>query len=186
MYRAHHIISLRQLHRALRQGNAEVQHLDRAIRFDNDVLRFDITVNDAAAMSFTGRCSQLLHNINRFFGEQSPALLNHFLQRLAGDIFHNDVVMSFILTDIIDFNNIRVGQCCCGLSFPFKTQYGYCIRAQFTAQDLDCYLPVQNRIDRKENIRHATLADVLEYFITICDEIICHRSHLLPSQSESQ
>ena len=108
MYRTHDIVCLRQLHRAFGKRNTEIEHLDGAIGFDNDILRLDITMDDAAAVRFCGCAGQLDHDIDRLFGKQCSALLNHLLQRLSGDILHDNIMVSLVFTDIIDFHDVRM------------------------------------------------------------------------------
>ena len=52
MDRTHDVVGLGQLHGTFGSRNAEIKNLDGTIRSDDDVLRLDITMNNASGMSF--------------------------------------------------------------------------------------------------------------------------------------
>jgi len=83
-------------------------------------------------------------------------------------------MMALIVTHIINFHNIRMGKGRGSLRLPFKAENAHGIRRQIRPQNLNRNLTVQDRIHRKENIRHTALADMLLHFIPVGNHVLAH------------
>ena len=115
-------------------------------------------------MLFMRRRNSLGHlngNADGFLNLQPPFLLNIAFQGNALDQFH-DYVMEFSLIDnVVNTDNVRMGQSGCRLSLHLKLADKIAVIAEFFLQDLDGHQAVQLMAFCFIYHRHAAGADLL-------------------------
>ena len=92
----------------MRDRDAEIGDLHRAVIFHQHVLRLDVPVDDMFFMGHGDRAGQLQHDVYRLIQVQCAALGDQLLERPSADIFHDDIMFSLAFPDIVDIHDIRV------------------------------------------------------------------------------
>ena len=88
--------------------DAEIRHLNGAVLEQHDVLRLDVSVNDALFVGVLQSAEDLHRKVQRLSPFDLALLLNILLQGDAIDILHDDVLNAVTKADIIDLDDIRV------------------------------------------------------------------------------
>src|SRR5262245_15700203 len=82
--------------------DSEVEHLNlerRAVADKNDIVRFEIAVNDAVAMRVTKSVKHLRENKNCSVGPQRVLLVYFIAQQLSGDELHHQVISAVVFAE---------------------------------------------------------------------------------------
>ncbi len=87
-------------------GNAKVRHLYSAVFRNEDVVGFDVPVNDLVAMGMVESIGNLTDDIDSPGRFQRRLPINQVLESLSLHIFHNDKINILILANIIDIDNV--------------------------------------------------------------------------------
>ncbi len=82
---------------------------------NDDILRFDIPVNDVPVVCRLKTKGNLNRDAGCLFDAQFSLSVNVILQSDAFDKLHDDIVDAAVLPDIVHVDNVRMGQSCCGL-----------------------------------------------------------------------
>ena len=138
MYRAHNI-STHGVRRCS-SCDTEIGNLDLTFMRDNDVLRLNITMDDALIMSSLDTTANLNCDGDNLLVVQMSLLLDIGLKGDPLDIFHYDVVHSVFGSDIVDIDDIRMFQTCSRLCFCTELRYKTCIFSEFTLQNFHCHI----------------------------------------------
>ena len=88
-------------------GEAEIEHLDRAIGADDHVGRLEVAVDDAARVRRDEGVRDGDRNPERLVEAHSLAW-NERIQALAADILHHDEVVPVGRLDLVDRDDVRV------------------------------------------------------------------------------
>ena len=67
-------------------------------------------MDDASAVRFRHCRTQLFHDIHCLFIDKRTTGTDNLFEGFSGNIFHDDVMVILIFTNIIDFYNIRMRQ----------------------------------------------------------------------------
>ena len=87
----------------------EVHQLDTAIGEQEDVIRFDVPMDDAALMGVLQRLGDLKRDRDGFFRRQRPIALEPGAQRLAAQVLHGDELTAIIgVADLVDHHDAWV------------------------------------------------------------------------------
>ena len=121
MNRAHHIGSNGVAGSSL--GDPEVCDLHLTFLGNNDILRFDISVNDVIVMGSLNPHTHLNSNADRLLDGQPCLFLDIFLKGNSLYQFHNNIVDSVFFPYVIYIDNIGVHQPCCCLRL--NPEFGY-------------------------------------------------------------
>ena len=73
---------------------------------DHDVGRFQVAVNDALAMRMLNRLADYHHQACRRSQGQRVLLLNDCLERLALDVFHDEIVAVIAAAELVNVNDV--------------------------------------------------------------------------------
>ena len=122
MHRTQDGVSLCELHRIRNRGDTEIRDLDRSVILDQDVLRFDVAVNDVVFMRFDDGCQELIHDLQGFLLIHSASGCNQFFQCFTADVLHHNEVLTFIFPHIVDFHNVGMVQTAGRIGLPLKAQ----------------------------------------------------------------
>ena len=118
-------------------------------------------------MSLHQRTGQLSHDPDGFSDRDRSPLLDQLLERIAFDIFHDDVMLIAIVSDIIHIDDIGMRKLGDGSGFSFETFQCHLIICHIRFQDLDGNFPFQYFIISKIDIRHAAFSDQFHDLVTI-------------------
>ena len=148
-------------------GDAEVRHLDLALLGNNDILRFDIPVDDVVAVGCRQSHRDLdgdRHGLARY---KPFFFLNIALERDPVDQLHDDVVGAFFLAHIIDIDNIRVHQT--GSRLCFHAEFGYKRRVlgKLLFEHLDSHHAVEPVVLCLIYIGHAAGTDLFQHLVAV-------------------
>ncbi len=88
-------------------------------RVQQDVLRLDIAMDDAARMGILKRGTHLPEHVQRFLNVQRAGL-HSLAERHAIDVFHGDEVEAGLTTDIVDAYDIRLIERSQSLTFTLE------------------------------------------------------------------
>ena len=141
MYTSHYIGSNRIAGRCL--GNTEIRYFYFAVFGNNDILRFDIPVNNMIIMCCLNAHTHLDGNAYCFLVRQTGLFLNVLFEGNALHQFHYNIVDSVFFPYIIDIYDIGMHQSCCRLGLNTEFGYKISILAEFLLQYLDCHISVQ-------------------------------------------
>ena len=92
-----------------RLGQAKIHNQDAARLFAHDVLRLQITVDDAHIVCGGQRPAHLLDDNDCFMGRKLGSLVEDVGEILAIDILHGDELYAFCFAQVIDTNDVAVG-----------------------------------------------------------------------------
>ena len=91
-------------------GNAEVRHLHRAIFQHHHIVRLNISVDDAAAVSMLQGFCDLHSKVQGLLPVQRTALFQILLQGDALDQLHDDIIGNFGGGNIVHLHDVRISQ----------------------------------------------------------------------------
>ena len=175
MRRAQHRAGLGDL-RDARLGDAEVGHGRLALGVDDHVLRLQVTVDDAVAVSEARPLEHLADQPGSLLG--SNAGVDHLLQRAAFEVLHRDVVGTFELAAIEDGDDVGVLKARGGLGLAAEALDELLVLGEARVQDLECNPPLQVTVVGEPDVGHATRADALKDRVAAIDHgPFCHLSH---------
>ncbi len=146
--------------RWLPHRQAEIQHLDRPVGRDQDVVRLQIAVNDAAVVSVRQRVGNLDAVADRRLGGQ-PVRGNEIEQRAPFHVLHRDERLRTLFADLVDGADVRVVQDRCRTRLV-QQQVAPLFVALEIAQQLDGNGSLQPRVERPIDDAHAAGAEMLD------------------------
>jgi hypothetical protein len=91
-------------------GDAEVGHLEPAVRQQHQVGRLHVPVDDAAAVGGFQGAQQVEHQGDGALGRELPLFLDHPLQGLPLQPFHGDVRSALLLADPVEGGGAGMGE----------------------------------------------------------------------------
>ncbi len=144
-------------------GNAEIGDLHPPLFVEEDVLGFDVAMDDAFVVRELERFADLRDDRQGLLGRKPAGALD-LPQVPAVHKFHHQVVQGAGLPKIMHRDDVRVVQAGQGAGFavePFgKASVARCGRRQNLQRDQ----PIQGRLARLIDSPHAALADELKHF----------------------
>jgi len=143
----------------------EIGEYGRAVLTIHDIFGFDIAVHDAFFVSKSQRRSNLFHSGDAV--AQFDALLDSVVKRYAArQIFHGNVVIAVVRSDIIDGNDMlmsEVGNDACLVQKAFTE--AAVVLIQLAVHHFDGHLAVESDMAGQIYTCHATFADLSVYDI---------------------
>jgi hypothetical protein len=100
-----------------------------------------------------------------FHHVQRAGAVEACLERLAGDILHDQVGQAVVLVDAVDGDDMVVADRSRGLRLAREAPPGCGAASHRCGHDLDRHQPVQGRVERLEDDAHAALADHLLHLV---------------------
>ena len=151
----HHARLLRR-----REGrDAEIGQLCGAVAQDDDVLRLDVLMDDAARMRMNEGARDLFCEENTLLPRQAALLLKIFLEGHALDELHHDIIRAVLVSDVIDRNDIVMAELGDSTGLDGKALADVGVLGELLLEDLDRHISSEYGIARAVNYRHAADAD---------------------------
>jgi len=136
---------------------AEVEQLG-ARRGEHHVGRLEVTVNDAALVCRIERGGDLDRDLEHL-GQTQRTLLETLAQRLALEVFHDEVVDAVVVTDVVQRADVRVVEPRDGLGLALHTLAQRGFLREVRRQNLDRHVAVEPRVAGAVNFAHAPGAE---------------------------
>ena len=166
-------------------ADAEIGQRRGAVAQDDDVLRLDVLMDDAARMRVNERARDLLCKEDALLPRQAALLLQIFLEGHALDEFHYDIVRAVLVSDVIDRNDVVMAELCNSTGLDGKTLADVGVLGERLLEDLDRHVSSEYGIARAVDHRHAAYADHIDQLIAAAEQpadilvVIHERSRLL-------
>ena len=188
MHRAERLARERVL-RCADPGDAEVRDLDAAVLEDQNVVRLDVAMDDAASVRVLKRLGDLHRKMQRLAPIERPLALHILLEGNALDQFHDDVIHTAGAGDVVHADDVGMRKHRNGLRFRLEPTAELLIARKLLLEDLDRDKAVQAVIQRLIDLRHATGADVFENLIPVVQQssdVAIHRKLLSANAARFQ
>src|SRR5450759_279404 len=162
----------RSSHRARRAGprDTEISHLYLTGLGNDDVLWFNVPVNDLVFVRELHRLGDLHGDVNDLLRRQRRVFLNQFLQGRALDVLHDDEIDAVFLTDVVDADDVGVVELSRRPRLAPETLQEAFIGGELFVQDLKGDHPPELEIFRPVDVGHAAAADFLDNPITFVED----------------
>jgi hypothetical protein len=138
--------------------DAKVCHLHLTIGSQQDILGFDVPVDQATPMRRGEGRAYVDADAQRLADWQLPGRGDRVLEGLAGDKLHDDVVLGAILANIIDSHNIWMGQARGQPRFLIETAQEFCIVRELRQKCFHRHAPTEAQILCLVDPGHAAFA----------------------------
>ena len=153
-----------------RPGNTKISYLYLTFLRYNNILGLNIAMHYVMIMS----CFNSLSYLDSYAYSLSytkPALLFYiFFEGYSLYQFHNNIVYSIFITDIIYVYNISVYKSCRRLCFHTELSHKRPVFTKFRLKNLNGYKAIQLMILRLVHIRHSSGSNLSKYLISICNK----------------
>ena len=127
--------------------------------FEQDIRRLDIAMNQTLLVSGRQSLGNLHSDAQDLGGLQQSAPVDLLLQRLAGDVLHDQVGRTTRLLDGEDGHHVVMTDGRCGPCFAQKPLDGSRIVGKRRRQQLDGHDPLELGVKRLEHNAHAAVSD---------------------------
>ena len=141
-----------------RAGDAEVGDLGRALLVDEDVLRLDVAVDDAAPVRGAERAGDLDRVGDRLVDRQAPEPADPVLERLALDVLEDDVGAPVLLARVDHADDVRVRELRDGARLAAEALELVGLGRDVAVHELDRDAALQRGVEGAVDRRHAARA----------------------------
>ena len=141
-------------------GQAEVHDLDLPGGQDVDVAGLEVAVHEALGVGEGEPVEDLLHDLELLLEPQGGALLDQVAQVGALEQLHRHVGDALLLAELVDGDDVRVGQLARGPRLLEEAPAALLVAAQLLGDDLDRDVAVEDRVVGAEHLPHRSLADL--------------------------
>ena len=159
-------------------SNAKVGNLRIQVLIYQNILRFNIAVNNISAMSMLQSICQTHTNFQHCI-QGELIVLQILFQGNAFNMFHDDIFFIAFGNYVVNINNVGMFQTSSRFCFPAELFQQSFIRSKLVTQHFDCYVAVKENVMCQINFCHATLSDSTEDFITSIQYGVFHLVILL-------
>jgi hypothetical protein len=147
-----------------RFGEAEVEHLDRAVGPHLHVGRLQIAVDDALFVRGFECLGHLLRDRQRVI-DPDGARGDAVSERRPFDQLHDERRGSGRPFEAVDGGDVRMVEGGERLRFAIEARQALCVRGHGVGEDLDGHLPREVRVGRAIDLTHPALADLNGHFV---------------------
>ena len=161
VHRADGLLHHAGLLRGSERGNAEIGQLCGAVPQNDNVLRLNVLMDDAARVCVHECAGNLLSEENGLLPRQMALALQILLEGDALDQLHNDIIRAVLAADVEHGNNIVVAQLGNGARLNGEPLADIRVLRELLFEHLECHIAPENGIPRPVNDRHAADADDL-------------------------
>ena len=159
VHRADGLLHHTGLLRGSERGNAEIGQLCRTVPQDDNILRLNVLMDDAARVCVHECAGNLLSEENGLLPRQMALALQILLEGDALNQLHNDIIRSVLAADVEHGNNIVVAQLGNGARLNGEPLADIRVLRELLFEHLECHIAPENGIPRPVNDRHAADAD---------------------------
>ena len=142
-------------------GQAEIEHLHRAVGPDHHIGRFEIAMDDAARMRGRERVGDGDGDAERF-AEAHALPWDQRIDALAGHVLHHDEIVILGGVDLVNRDDVRMIERRCRLRFLDEAAAAALIRDAIGGQHLDRDVAPQPWVPRAIDLAHAPGTDQTE------------------------
>ncbi len=147
-------------------GEAEVDELDALDAvLQQDVRRLDVAVDQPDRVRRLEPPGRLHADPDDLLDGQRAGPVDPVLERLAGDVLHDEVRQPARGVDGVDGDDVVVTDRRGGLALAGEPAAGRGARGQLGGEDLDRHEPIQRRVERLEDHTHPAAADDVDDLI---------------------
>ena len=167
----------------LRARDAEVHHLDVAVRLHHDVLRLDVAVNDVVAVRDGEGLCDLAADLGYLLAVKRTVLAYAALEVGATQVLHDDVVGVAVLAPVVHGDDVRTLQRggCLGLLLESCGKGG--VGRILGQHRLDGDGSPQHLVQTAVDNRHAAGADSVLHGVAPAKNSFCHRHSVSSSKA---
>ena len=155
--------------------NTEIGHLDAAVPQHHDILRFDVPVDDAAAVGVAESAHDLDDEVQRLPPIHFTTPLHILLEGDAVDELHDDIVQLVTAGHVIHRDDVGVGQLSDSQRLIVEAAAEFRTVRQVAFEDLDGNQTIQPVALGLIDVGHAAPADELQKLVPV----IQHFSNIL-------
>ncbi len=165
MRRTHHSSCLRghTAGRIQQLGKPEVHEFDLSVAVNQDVLRFDVTVNNAAIVGVLQAVADLRRK-TKYIRRWQIRIAEQLAQVGAIDIFHHDETPRSGLACIVHIDDVGMVELCQCSRFLLEAFQAAITLGNFLREQLDGNGSVEIRLPRLVDGTHAAVTDQLQQF----------------------
>ena len=138
-------------------GDAKVGQHRAAVFAEQDILRLDIAMNNAAMVRVVQGFGDGAGHRHRLFQRQT--LADALLQRAAGQILHRQIINALVRGDVVDRDDMRIAELGDDPAFPQETLGEFFISGQNRLDDFQRDMTMQRLLQGEIDNRHAALAE---------------------------
>ena len=147
-----------------RSGRSLRSGISRGDLFEQNVGRFEISMDDSVPMSKRNRLGHVHHQPRRLPGLQW-SVPQRGGQALAGDVGHRKIMLPVVLTNFVNRHDARMIQIRRRFGFGMKPPH-FVLAGQLTGQDhLHGNRPIEPRLPCAINDTHAAPRDLFDQFV---------------------
>ena len=170
VYRTQCLLCQSCLSRTGQTGNPKICNLHASVPENQNVLGLDIPMNDTTAVGMPKGPQDLGNEMNCLPPVQrSTALLHILLQRHTVNQFHDNIIQTIRMADIIDRDNIDVGEHGNSLRLIMEPAAKIRVFCQFWLQNLDCHQSVEPMVPALVDHSHASDANAFQNLISVVE-----------------
>src|SRR5690606_10642926 len=141
-------------------GDAEIRDFDPALRRNEDVVGFDVPVNQLPPVGGLQRPRHGPGDVGGPLGRQPAFLPQYLLQVAALYVFEDDIVDVAGVADVEDVHHVGMGQAGRRLRLLHESLQELRIAGKLRAQAFDGYRTMQQEVERPVHDGHAAVTDL--------------------------
>ena len=154
-----------------REGrDAEVGQLGCAVAQDDDILRLDVLMDDAAGVRMHERAADLLCKEHRLLPGQAALFLQIFLEGDALDQLHDDIVRAVFAADVVHGDDVVMAELGDRLGLDREPLADIRVPGVFVLEYFYGDITVEHMAARAVDDRHAAHADHVDDLIPAAEQ----------------
>ena len=158
---AHHHVVAREVvvGRVEALGDAEVGEQHAPVGGDEDVAGLDVAVHEAGVVGGVERRRDARADVDRQLGREAGLHVEELAQALAVDELHDDGLAALVLEDVVDGDDVRVGEAGDGDRLAAEPLGDDGVRREARLEPLERDLAVEGDVRRQPHLGHAALGE---------------------------
>ena len=168
-------------------GQTQVENFDNSIFGEQQVGRFDVSMNNAPFMGVVQSFRRLTHRFGRF-GKLKRAFFQHQLfQILASNVLHDQKMDIAFVVYVIRLHNVGVVERSNRLRFAMKTRQISSVVHQVLRQHFNGHLSLHSGVFCQINTAHAACAQMRQQFVSAQQKALMfslHQKIMLPGREQ--
>ncbi|MDF3043565.1 MAG: hypothetical protein K0Q71_6271 [Thermomicrobiales bacterium] len=153
-------------------GDTEIDQSGPAVLVDEDVARFDVAVDITSGMGVVEGAPNLLQQLGHVVGMEGRVGGDDLLQRLPAHQLHDDEGRAVVLADVIDVDDVRVGEGGGRARLALETGAEAGIGGELRPRRLDRHVAAEEEIVTEVDDRHPPLAEAAPDAIATVDQCL--------------